>query len=228
MPDLQDSLPLDHRTMLETVVSRLRKFILTGHLHPGERLIQDDLAERFGISRTPIREALRELASEGLVTISPYKGASVARLVPEELEAVYHVRIALEGYAARLAVRNLTSEEMNRLADSLEAMRQAFAHHQLDQLVEVNQEFYLQLFRATRQPRLYDLIANYRDLSSHYRRLFLHQEQLSAGIITHHEALIKAIAGRDEDQTEILIRSGLEETAAGLIGLLKIKEPEVP
>jgi DNA-binding GntR family transcriptional regulator len=228
MPDLQDSLPLDHRTMLETVVSRLRKFILTGHLRPGERLIQDDLAERFGISRTPIREALRELASEGLVTISPYKGASVARLVPEELEAVYHVRIALESYAARLAVRNLTDDEMKRLEVSLDAMRQAFAQHQLDQLVKVNQEFYLQLFRATRQPRLYDLIANYRDLSSHYRRLFMHQEQLSAGIIAHHEALFKAIEQRDEDRTELLVRSGLEETVAGLTSLLKVTEPEAP
>src|SRR5690554_6210577 len=94
--------PLAIQSVQEAVVSHLRNLILSGALPPGQHLVQEELSELLGVSRTPIREALNRLASEGLVTISTYKGASVARFSTDDLTGVYSIRAGLESYATYL------------------------------------------------------------------------------------------------------------------------------
>ena len=107
--------PLAARSTPESVADRLRSLILNRHLGPGERLVQDDLAEQLGVSRTPIREALHALAADGLVVLSPRKGASVAAFSLEDLKDLYSIRIPLEGYGAFLATRAVGPEDVATL-----------------------------------------------------------------------------------------------------------------
>jgi len=222
MVDPSSEMILSHDTILTAVANRLRQLILTQQLKPGDRLIQNDLATQLGVSRTPIREALQQLASEGLVMISPYKGATVAEFAPEEIEAIYHVRIALESYAARLVARNITDEEIEQLRSLLDAMKRAFTDGKPDELLDVNREFYITLYQATGQQRLYDMILNHIDLSRLYRRMYFYLGHLAVNTVREHEKIIAVVAQHDEDAAEILIRTGLEETAVGLVQALKL------
>jgi DNA-binding GntR family transcriptional regulator len=216
-----DEAALNHNTVLTGVVDHLRKLILTRKLPPGQRLVQSDLAARLGVSRTPIREALHQLATEGLVTISPYRGASVASISPDDLEAIYHVRIALESYAAHLVIRNITDEEIEQLKPLVAAMQQAFRDGKADEMLEINRQFYLQLYQATRQTRLYEVIVHYLDLSRQYRRLYFYFDHLAAYSIDEHEQLLKALEQRDEETAGLILGGGLEKSSASLLESLR-------
>jgi DNA-binding GntR family transcriptional regulator len=215
---------LTYYTVQESVVDHLRDLILSRELKPGERLVQSELAAQLGVSRTPIREALHQLASEGLVTLSRYKGASVAEFSPVELEEIYHVRIALEGYAARLAAKNITDEELQQLRELLPQMKEAYEQGERSRLLEVNRQFYLCLYAATRQQRLYELVVNHLHLSRQYRRIYFYLENLAANTVAEHEALLKVLEQRDVEAAEHLTRVYLEETVAGLIEFLQTPE----
>lgn len=217
MVDSTSEMILSHDTILTAVANRLRRLILTQQLKPGDRLVQNDLALQLGVSRTPVREALQQLASEGLVMISPYKGATVAEFAPEEIEAIYHVRIALESYAARLVASNITDDEIEQLRKLLDAMKRAFAEDNPDDLLDINREFYVTLYTATRQQRLYDMLLNHIDLSRQYRRMYFYLGYLAANTVTEHEKIVDVVARHDADAAELLIRTGLEETAEGLL-----------
>ncbi|MBK8020650.1 MAG: GntR family transcriptional regulator [Chloroflexi bacterium] len=219
-------LTLSHDTILAEVVAELRRLILSRAYKPGDRLVQNDLAEQLGVSRTPIREALHQLAKEGLVTISPYRGASVASFEPADLEGIYHIRIALESYAARLVARNITSQEIATLREILAEMERAYNDGEPDVLLEVNRKFYMHMYQATRQPRLYEMIINHLDLSRQYRRLYFYIEHLAANTVQEHVKMIEAMASGDENAADMLMRTGLEATAKGLLNALMQSESE--
>ncbi|MCA9909789.1 MAG: GntR family transcriptional regulator [Anaerolineae bacterium] len=221
MVDPTSEMILSHDTILTAVANRLRRLILTQQLKPGDRLVQNDLAMQLGVSRTPIREALQQLASEGLVMISPYKGATVAEFAPEEIEAIYHVRIALESYAARLVARNITDEEIGKLRELLDAMQRVFAENNPDDLLDINREFYVTLYAATRQQRLYDMLLNHIDLSRQYRRMYFYLGHLAMNTVMEHKRIVDVFAQHDEDAASLLIRTGLEATAEGLLSALR-------
>src|SRR3569833_1070557 len=98
-----NTLGAQHLPLRDVVTAELRRLILQGELLPGERLVEDRLAERLGVSRNPVREAIRVLAAEGFVEVTPRRGAAVSRLSPEEAEELFDVRMALEGLSARLS-----------------------------------------------------------------------------------------------------------------------------
>src|SRR5688572_28296609 len=116
-----------YRTKQEIVVERLRDAILEEELRPGEWLRLRDMAELLGTSTMPIREALQTLAADGLVVLSPHRGAQVPPLTAEELEELYMARLGLEGLAARLAAANVTAEELAHLRVLLREMDAAVA-----------------------------------------------------------------------------------------------------
>jgi DNA-binding GntR family transcriptional regulator len=224
MIDASDELTLQHNTVLKAVVNKLRMLILTRRLKPGERLVQTELADQLGVSRTPVREALHQLAVEGLVTISPYKGASVAALSLEELQEIYTVRIALESYAARLVVRNITDSEIKVLKQLLHQMIKVHAKEEREELLEINRQFYLKFFEATRQQRLYDMIVNHLDLSHQYRRLAFYLDYTMTTTIQEHQKLIELLEKRDESGIEALFRIGLEAVEKDLTRSLESGE----
>ena len=199
------------------VVHRLRHLILSRQLRPGERLVQSELAQQLGVSRTPIREALHHLASDGLVTFSPNKGATVAKFLLSDLEEIYSVRIALEGYAAYLAAQHITDGDLDRLDQLLEEMERAFQDGDRARLLEVNRKFDTGIYAASRQPRLCELIVKHIELADLYRRLYFSLDNLAAHTVAEHREILTALKRRDPVEAEHLSRVALEKTAAGLM-----------
>jgi DNA-binding GntR family transcriptional regulator len=131
-----------HRPLRDVVTAELRRLILQGELMPGERLVEDRLAARLGVSRNPVREAIRVLAAEGFVEVTPRRGAAVARLSPDEAEELFDVRVALEGLSARLSARKVTPETADRLRAVLDSARLAVDEGRLGDVADLNTAFH--------------------------------------------------------------------------------------
>ncbi len=202
---------LNHQTMHESAADRIRELILTRRLEPGERLNQSRLAEQLGISRTPVREALQKLASEGLVTFSPYRGATVAEFSPSELDDIYSIRIALEGYCARLAAPQITDEQLDQLEALFGQMMVEYERGDRWQLLAVNREFYAVLYAIPNRPSLYNLTMKYLDMANLYRRMALAQESYFRRIIEGHDELLASLRERDSEGVERVLRAQMEE-----------------
>jgi len=216
-----DSLVLTRQTTQESVVDHIRTLILSRKFKPGDRLVQSDLAEEFGISRTPIREALHNLASEGLVSFSAYKGATVADFSLGELEEIYTVRIALESYAAYLAAQYITEEELQQMQSLLEQTEEALQQADHLRMLQLNREFHAILYNASRQKRLYEMIINHLDLSDMYRRLYFTVEYLYANTVPEHQELLEILQRGDSEGAEQHTRYNLQQTASVLINFLR-------
>ena len=169
-------------TLEEYVAHRIREAILKGYYKPGERLDQTELAELLGVSRSPVRDALKRLAAEGLVTLHPHRGAMVAELSREELEEIYLIRRVLEGLAARLAVPNINAEQLEVLRTILERMDRT---EDAEAWIELNYRFHHTIYRAANRPRLLEIIDNLRKTVAPYIRQYIssaeyrHQAQIS-------------------------------------------------
>ncbi len=149
----------DNVTAQELVLTSVRKAILSGVLGPNARLRQEELADVFGTSRIPVREALRALEYEGLVTSEPHRGFTVTALDADDVEEVYDLRILLESEAVRLALPLLTDVDLEELETMFQAMQAATTP---DEQLASRERFYLRLYSVTGRPRLVGLIMRLR------------------------------------------------------------------
>ena len=189
----------DGRTLVESVTAYLREEIIKGKREPGVRLSQEELAEEFGVSRIPIREALRQLAAEGLVTLHPRRGAFVSELTPESGEELLAIAGALEGLATRRGAERVTPEglqEMRRLLDEMPR----YERKPLD-WYQLNQAFHMVLVRASGWERLVKLVDECRtNLIRHVVRPDVHLPTVKKWH-QQHEAIYEACASRDSAKT---------------------------
>ena len=153
----------------ETVFLTLRKAILTGKLAPGERLTEIRLGNLLGTSRTPIREAIRKLELEGLVTIIPGSGARVAQITEEELQEVMEIRVALDALCARLASKRITEEEKARLRSSHVAFKEAIAKGDQIAITEADVDFHDVIIAAAKNSKLSTILERLADNLYRYR-----------------------------------------------------------
>lgn len=181
------------RSTPASVADRLRSLILNRQLEPGERLVQDALAEQLGVSRTPIREALHALAADGLVVLSPNKGASVAAFSLEDLKDLYGIRIPLEGYGAFLATQAVGPEDIAALHEQVEQMSRLFHAGSRWQLLVVNRQFYAAFYAIAGRPRLYDLIMKHLDMAGLYRRMAFAMDDLYGNTVEEHLELLRLV-----------------------------------
>lgn len=157
------ALPDDDSTLHGRVVAELRQAILSGRLKPGERLVEERLAADFGVSRNPVREAIRALASDGLVEVTARRGASVLKLTDQEARETIEVRALLEGHNARLAARHRDKAIIRRIEKVLSRGTRAVAAGRFDDLMQLNQEFHRELYAAGRNAVLGDLVQKLRE-----------------------------------------------------------------
>ena len=155
----------EHAPLRDKVAEEIRAAILSGQFKPGERLVEDRLAEEFGVSRNPVREAMRTLASEGLIEVTARRGAVVASLSPQEAEELLEVRATLEGANARLAARRHDPEVLEQLKSVLIRGNAAIEAARLAELSDLNIAFHDHLARAGRNRVLVDLMKTLRDRS---------------------------------------------------------------
>lgn len=155
-------------TRAAAVAEELRRLILSGELKPGTRLRQVELAERFKVSTTPVREAFTALAKAGLVRHDAQRGVVVFSPSIDDISENYEIRIALEPLAAQLAAERITEAELRGLDEMLEQMRAAETAESYQPL---NREFHRRIYAAAHRPRLYEIIESLRDASEAYIRL---------------------------------------------------------
>ena len=178
-------------TAQDLVLTAMREAILTAALPPGARLRQEKLAEVFGTSRIPVREALRALEYEGLVTSLPYRGFTVTELDADDIEEVYDLRILLESHAVRLALPLVTDEDLAELERLFAEMRGAGAG---DAQLAARERFYIRLYSISGRPRLVSLIARLRQEIARSLRWPTLQHAPE-----HHEQFFEAVRSGDAD-----------------------------
>ncbi len=194
-----------HQPLRSLVSDELRRLVVTGELAPGTRIVEDRLAERLGVSRNPVREALQALAAEGFVEILPRRGAVVAQITAEEAENLFDVRAALEPLAARLAARRADADGLQRLRDVLSRARDATDRGDLDLLATHNTEFHSIVVELSGNDYLGLLVA---PMARRVQWVFRTSAATRAAHSwTEHEELLRAIASGDEDYAEAVARS---------------------
>jgi DNA-binding GntR family transcriptional regulator len=201
---------LDNRTLWEQVRDRLREDILAGRLEPGTELSEVALAKDFGTSRGPLREALGRLASEGLVTITPRRGAVVAQLSREEFIDAYQVREALETLAVRLAVPLMSDAEIAHLRELCELMDRAARANEVQVFFETNNSFHEALVRASRNRKLHDV---HRILVGQMVPYLPRSLELRGNLqqsVAEHQAILAAIEERDSERAARLLAEHIE------------------
>ncbi|NBB83674.1 MAG: FCD domain-containing protein [Alphaproteobacteria bacterium] len=191
-----------HQSLNDLVRTALRDAILSGRFRPGERLVEDRLARMFGVSRNPVREALKALHSEGIVAITPRRGATVARLSIEEAEEVIELRAALEGLSARLAARRLEPEAGERLSAILEAGDRAAAARDHAELNRLNDAFHGSLAEAGSNRYLVEFMRSLR-AKTHWLFAAISQERALESW-REHAAILRAVLDRDQEMAALL------------------------
>jgi len=185
----------------DEVFNILREKILKGTLKPGERLMEIHLAEELGVSRTPIREAIRMLELEGLVKMVPRKGAQVARISKGDLQDVLEVRKALDALAIELACERITREEIFKLKDAEKKFEESLESGDTTQMAEADVEFHDVIHTASKNKRLKTMISNLAERIYRYRFEYIKQQSDGGKtLIEEHKAIIKCIEDRDTER----------------------------
>ncbi len=193
---------MEYRTKQELIYQELYDGIVDGRYRPGERLDLDAIAERVGTSRTPVREAIRRLESEGLVTSVPHRGTVVSQLSIDEIAELYHIRAVLEGLAARLAAGNLTDADADGLRSLCQEMRSDAVRQGDEAFLELNRQFHEIIYRAAQAPLLHEYIINLYASTSRYRRLTASSPGRLDEILDEHEELARALIAGDAAEAE--------------------------
>jgi DNA-binding GntR family transcriptional regulator len=192
----------------------LRDAILAGRFPAGARLRQTDLADRLGISRTPVREALGRLAFEGLVRLGPHGGVTVAVLDLTEAAALYDVREVLDGLAARLAATRASARDVARLGRAMAAMAACVARGDANRWFGAHVGFHDAIFQASGNPRLVALATVIRQSIQHFHPLLLRTERRLESALAEHRGIFEAIAGRAPEEAERRARAHIASARA--------------
>lgn len=195
-----------HQTLREKILENIRDAILKGTLKAGERVSEPDLAERYGISRTPIREAFRQLESEGYLTVVPRKGAVVTSLSERDVEEFYSIKSILEGYAARLAAEKLTEKELDRLQSINDRLRRLATAGDVKTFFRIHNEFHELFIKASGNEKLLELI---QQLLKKFDRLRVASLSLPGRMeisVQEHEKIIEAFKNHDGDTADRLVQ----------------------
>ncbi|MBK7256473.1 MAG: GntR family transcriptional regulator [Ignavibacteriae bacterium] len=197
------------RTLRDRIADRIRTLIIDGGLTPGDRLVEPDLATRLGVSRTPLREALLQLDSEGFVRVTPRRGAVVSVLSHADAAETYQVKGVLEAFAARLACAQLQPETMEALRALHERMRRIAAARTKDvrTLLQLNAEFHQTLSDASGNEKLAGYIRSLRAQALRYNYIYLSVLSHLTPSMKEHERILAALAKRDAALVERLVRA---------------------
>lgn len=207
-------MPRVFKTIEQHVLSLLRNDILSGTYQPGAKLRQDEVAKRFGVSTTPVREAFRGLRSEGLVSIDANKGVVVKGLTVNDVAEIYALRILLEPILAKKAVNSITPESLQAAQIIHDQMCAATDPHQWSVL---NREFHLQLMMSEESSRLYEIVKNLLMVAEPYVSLsiFIHPQILQADN-KEHGMILDGYLTKSSTQVENIVKQHLEQTLAAI------------
>lgn len=203
--NLNEYLPLR-----DVVFNTLRQAIITGEFAPGERLMEIALADRLGVSRTPVREAIRKLELEGLVVMIPRKGAEVARITEKSLKEVLEVRSALEELAAGLACERITEEGKKELMETHKAFVEAVENKDAKDIANKDEEFHNQIFACTENERLIQMVNNLKEQMYRYRMEYVKETDYHDDLIKEHNEILDAILNNKKDKAKEIMHEHIK------------------
>ncbi|NLT94961.1 MAG: GntR family transcriptional regulator [Clostridia bacterium] len=206
-----------YKPLREIVFETLRDAIINQVLRPGERLMEIQLAEELGVSRTPVREAIRKLELEGLVVMLPRRGAYVAGISMKDILEVFEVRAALEALAASLAAERITDEELDEMERQLVKETEETEANNLRNIVEIDTTFHDLLYKAARNERLVNFVNLLQEQLHRFRSASLARPGRSKTALEEHRKILEAIAARDAKLAERLAREHIENAEQAML-----------
>lgn len=211
----------NYMPLREVVFDALREAIISGHLKPGERMMEVQLAEEMGVSRTPVREAIRKLELEGFVVMIPRKGAYVAGISLKDIADVFEIRASLESLAAGLAAERITEEELEKLERALVAVSNSAEDTTLAALVEGDTGFHDIIYQASRNTRLVQIINNLQEQLQRFRTASLGMPGRMKIAIEEHKKIVEAIAERNILLAQSLALEHIENAENSMLEALR-------
>jgi len=197
------------------VAETLREEILNGILAPGERIVQEDIAERFGASRQPVRDALRLLEGDGLVTLKANSGAWVSKLSESECDEAYLVRERLEPLLLSQSIPNLTAAQHARLSELVQEIEKT---KDIESFLRLDREFHLLSYAGAKDGMLSEFVERIWNTTQHYRRAFAKLNNFASSEVTHmeHKLILDGILRKDSPQAERALESHIRRTRVTL------------
>lgn len=211
----------EYLPLRDVVFETLRQKILKGELSPGERLIEVALAERLGVSRTPVREAIHKLEQEGLVVMTPRKGAQVATISAQNVKDVLEVRTSMERLAVCLAIARITPQERISLRQAEEAFATASRGRDLRLIARRDEEFHKVIYIATKNPKLDMLLNNLREQMYRYRFEYIKDSAMRQDLREEHHEIADAIIKGDCERAKTAITLHIEKQRDNILKNLK-------
>ena len=205
----------------EAILRDLRDAIAKGEIRPGDRLKENAISSRFGVSRTPVREILKQLEKEGLVRISPNHGAKVVALTTKDVADIYEMLITLEGAAARLACSEIGDQEIGKLKEYQFMTEKAISKRNIELVLELNVKFHALLTECSRNPYLAETRRNYRNILNPFGRFVAFIPQFLEATLEEHPKIIEAIISRNAPLAEFLAREHMEKAKVRMLEYIR-------
>ena len=217
----------EYLPLRDVVFNTLRQAILKGELKPGERLMEIQLANKLGVSRTPVREAIRKLELEGLVLMIPRKGAEVAEITRQDMEDVLEVRTALEELAVKDARDHITDAQLSELKKASNEFKKALLEGKdLVTCADADMHFHDVILSATNNRRLIQMLNNLSEQMYRYRMEYLKDERTHKTLIEEHDAIRRALKKHDKVKAGAAIRVHIDNQKRSILESLTEKEED--
>lgn len=213
-----------YQPLREVVCETLRDAVRRGILQPGERLMEIQLAEDLGVSRTPVREAIRKLEMEGYVIMMPRRGTYVADLSIRDINEVFEIRTSLESLASGLAAERINEDELEKLQRLLVEIGAYIKSGDMESIVRTDTEFHDLLYQASRNTRLVGIISNLREQLTRFRTTSMSFPGRLKATLEEHRKIVEAIAQGDEKAARKAAEHHMEKSEQTLLASMKSKE----
>ena len=213
----------EYLPLRDVVFKTLRQAILKGELEPGERLMEIQLANQLGVSRTPVREAIRMLELEGLVKMIPRKGAEVAQISEKHLRDVLEVRSALEELAGTLACERMSSEQLVELKRVNRQFMQVIGSDDITAIADADEKFHLVIYNATGNERLSQMVNALREQMYRYRFEYIKDFSQHDKVIEEHRKIYESLRDRDVEAATEAAKSHIDNQKKAIIRQIQLE-----
>jgi DNA-binding GntR family transcriptional regulator len=214
----------DYKPLREVIFNSLREAIIIGELRPGERLMEVQLAEKMGVSRTPVREAIRKLELEGLVDMIPRKGAHVAELSIKDIMDVLEVRASLDGLATSLAAERITDDELKELRHINVQFAAYIDKENLNGSIKKDAEFHDIIYKASRNDKLISMLNNLREQVQRFRVIYLKDYNNSKNLIKEHNDIYEAVSSRNTEDARNIAKTHIHNQEETILASIKMQK----
>jgi len=210
-----------HLPLKEVVFRVLREAIIQGELSPGSRLLEIQLSEQLGVSRTPVREALQMLKEEGLVDIIPRKGAVVAGITEKQMKDVLEVRVAMEELAVRLCAERITQSALLELEEAEKAFEESFGLSDVNNCALCDEKFHSIISEATGNKSLVMMLSAFREQMYRFRVAYLMREEFHETLVREHRDILNAIRANNASAAVAVLRRHIDGQQSMVLEMVK-------